>query len=650
VKRLIQVFLILTFLLAGGYAGAWYYGCMRLEQRLAQRDVNFSLGPNSEVTVSLKLDRGGVRFVGALQGEVGVEFDLRSVSSQSSVKLAGQHEVQTSTATITPAGEPLHYRVSVPMWGNSLTITADPFKDARYVMKVGDRTASLLLSGERYAAAVVFRSAALAYQREMQVIKLLAQPRRIADELAGLQISGVSTLRTEDNGSEIISGAISGGGIHWEIDAKEMLKVRSDLDCDFKYGSAFGKWLEMLPTQSSTPEDAQVAASMEVVRKVQAGLLEGGNFIMKGGFEVTLPASRLGLRENAPPGDTGFPVPPFTVLFDRFSFRLPFVFSRLMELNGSVQFLQGDGKPLLVDLRQRVAPLDIKRALEAFVKQDLYFSALKEARIDSERVTASSLRSLREVLSNQGLYVTIYSLYRSLADLYFAQAASNEMHLAVKTPSGGASLFELLGAQGKLRATAMLDSGVGIELNGERDGPDGWSSQVKVFKLVHIVRQLREPITVFAVRSGLATFLEPDQSTTSEQPVSDQEKEVLAFLFSEPLFDKIVAAVERIVQRVDSSPDSPEEIAVSIAQKGSAVTVNGKSTPEFLQEVTGLLQNEAQQLLREVLPQLEKVRQVKGGGAEQGQGLPPPPPSPPPSQLQDGSQQMEQEEQLHAVQ
>lgn len=640
-KRVIQAVIGFALLLTGGYAGAWYYGCMRLEQRLAQHEFNFSLGPQSEFTMSLTLDRGDARFIGALQGEVGVEFDLRSLSSQSSVKVGGQQEAQRSSVTLTPAGEPLHYRVTVPLWGNSLSITADPFKDARYDIKVGDRTASLLLSGGRYAGEIVFRQAALAYQREMQVFNLIAQPRRIADEVAGIQVSGTSALRTEDNGSELVSGEIKGGGIHWEIDAKETFKVRSDLDFDIKYGSAFGKWLEIFQPPSSPPEGAQVAAITEVVRKAQASLLVGGNFIMKGGFEVTLPANRLGLRDNAAAGNTGFPVPPFKVFFDRFSLRLPFVFSRLTELDGSVQFLQGDGRPLSVDLRQRVAPLDIKPAVDVFAKQDFLSSALKELDIDSERVTASSLKGLREVMSSQGLYVMLHSFMRSLPDLYFTKGSRNEIHLEVTTASGSANPFELLGAQGKLRATAMLDSGVGLELEGKRDGPDGWSGQVKVHKLVHVLRQLREPLTVFGLRAGLKTFLELDESTTSEEPASDQEKEALALLISDALFDKIVAAVERIVLKVDSSPDSTDEISVSIEQKGLAVAVNGKPAPEFLQDVTGVLQSEGEQLLGEVMPQLEKLRQVEEVGAGQEQA--------PPSQEQRDLVQIEPEHQLNAV-
>jgi hypothetical protein len=93
------------------------------------------------------MERSESRFIGLLQGAVGVEFQIQSISSTASVKLPDSKEPQHSKVLMTGGKEPLTLRVSVPIWGSSLSIDTAPFEDLRYDMQIAEKHVEVLYSG-----------------------------------------------------------------------------------------------------------------------------------------------------------------------------------------------------------------------------------------------------------------------------------------------------------------------------------------------------------------------------------------------------------------------------------------------------------------------------------------------------------------------
>jgi hypothetical protein len=607
-KRLISLLLVVLVLLAGAYGGVWYYGCMRLEGRLSKQDFSLAFGPDKSVAMTVKIDRGASRYTGWQRGELGVEFDVKSVSSTSSVRIPQQAAPQLSSAMLSAGEKPWLTRVSVPLWGKSLKFDVAPFKEARYEGKVADKSFVFFQSADAYHITLEFRNAQLALAREKQIDAIIADPKRIVDDVAGFDmVVKAQTLSAEDK-KVLVDGAVNGGGLHWSIGSDGMLTVRYDADSEIKYGPAF---FDFIGAQAVVPEGMgpEAGQRFDEFMKIQQALMADTSFISKGAVYITLPANRLGLRESAAASDTGFPVPPFEVKFDQFKFRFPFVLSRLTSVNGAIGFMWNGAKPLSVNLTQESDALDVQPALDQIIKVALDSPDLRQIGLDTTRITPTSLASLRELESAQGTFVLALSAAQALSKAYLSQNESNSLKLDVTTNSGNANVFELMGASATWNARSKLGNGFGVDLEGSADGAKSWKTTVTIYELVQLLRELRAPLMLFATRAGLATMFssEPGSGATNVK-VNPQEKEVLNFLFSEELFEELLAALARVLRLVDQTPDSTSDLKLIVEGRGADVSINGKKVEELQQAIMPAVMQEIQPLWAKLSPRLTALQ------------------------------------------
>jgi hypothetical protein len=609
-KRLTSLLLVVFVLLGGAYGGLWYYGCMQLDERLAKKDFSFAFGPDKDVAMTVKIDRGPSRYTGWQRGELGVEFDVKSVSSTSSVKMPQQAPPQLSSATVTSGEKPWVTRVSVPLWGSSLKFDVAPFKEARYETKIADNSYVFLQSADAYRMTVEFRDAQIALSREKQIDAMIADPKRIFEDVAGFDLVTKAQTLDAETKKVLVEGAINGGGLHWTIGSDGMLNVRYDADSEIKYGPAF---FDFIGAQAVVPAgmSPDVTQRFDGFMKIQQALMSGSSFISKGAVQVTLPANRVGLRESAAASDTGFPVAPFEVKFDRFKFRLPFVWSRLTVVDGTVGFMWNGAKPIAVNLTQESDALDVQPAVDEIMKVALDTPEFQKRGLDTARVTPSSLVSFKEVESDQGAFVLVQSSVRALSSVFFSQKASSALKVDVKTSSGNANVFELMGASAAWTARAKLGNGFGAELEGSADGAKSWKTTITIYELVQLLRELKAPLTLFGVRAGLSTFFQSagDSGITNE-PVNPKEKELLAFFFSDELFEDLLAALGRVLRVVDQTPDSTNELKLLLEGRGADLSINGKRAEELQQALMPVVMQEVQALQSKFEPRLSTLRLV----------------------------------------
>jgi hypothetical protein len=591
---------------------------MRLDEKLSKNDFAFTFGPDKAVTLSTKIERGPSRFIGWERAALGVEFELRNASGTSSVKLPKQDAPQVSTFSFSSGEKPLVYRVSVPLWGSSLTLDVSAFNEARYEGKVADKSFALLQSAEASRATLEFRDAQLAFSREKQIDAMFADPKRIVDEVAGVGVVFKGKVLSAHNKAEVFDVAANGGGFHWAIGADEMLNVRYDLDTEFKYGPAFADFLGMNAGVSSVTTPGQPEGFSAAVQKIQQSLMTGASFVTKGALQVTLPAHRVGLRESAAAIDPGFPVPPFEVTFEGFKFRLPFLLSSLMSLDGTLGFMLNSARPIAVNITQEVDALDLQSAVDSLIKVGLESPQFKNLSIDTSRSTPSSLTSLSEIASAQGAFVLVQSSIQALSRAYFSQKAHNALQIEVKTGSGNANVFELMGAEAAWTAHSKLDNGFGWELDGSAEGAKSWKTSVTIHELSKLLRELRAPLMLFGARSALATFFAADGASGLETgATAQQEKELLAFLFSDELFDDLMAALAQVLRVVDQTPDSTNDLKVFLEGSGSDLIINGKKSEEFAQAMTPIVMQEVQALQAKLEPRLAILRVAQQSGPQQ---------------------------------
>ncbi len=622
-KRSISLLLVVLVLLGGTYGGLWYYGCMRLDERLSKKDFSFAFGPDKDVAMTVKIDRGPSRYIGWQRGELGVEFDVKSVSSTSSVKMPQQTAPQLSSAIMSAGDKPWVTKVSVPLWGSSLRFDVAPFKEARHETKVADKSFAFLQSAEAGRMTIEFRDAQLALSREKQIDAMIADPKRIVDDVAGFDlVSKTQVLNAEDK-KVLMEGTVNGGGLHWTIGSDGMLSVRYDADSEINYGPGF---FDLIGAQAVVPEGVDPEAAqrfegfMKGIMKIQQALMAGSSFVSKGAVEVTLPANRIGLRDSAAASDTGFPVPPFEVKFDRLKFRLPFVWSSLTSVDGTVGFMWNGAKPIAVNLTQEADALDVQPALDELLKVAQGTPEFQNLGLDMARVTPSSLVSLKEVESEQGAFVLAQSAVRALSKAYFSQKVNSALKVDVKTNSGNANVFELMGAPATWNARTKLGNGFGVELDGSADGAKSWKTTLTIYELLQLLRELRAPLMLFGARAGLATFFSSDQVSGTTNP---QEKELLAFFFSDELFEDLLAALGRVLRVVDQTPDSTSDLKLLLEGSGSDVSINGKKAEELQQALMPVVMQEVQALQSKLEPRLSELRLAAQQAVSVGESVEP---------------------------
>ncbi len=614
-KRLISLLLLVFVVLGGGYLGLWYYGCMRLEKKLSKSEFNLAFGPDKAVTMVLKLDRTPARYVGWQRGAVGVEFGLKSGSSTASVQLPQHNERQVQTMSFSAGEKPLVSRVSVPFWGSSLTLEAEPFDELRYDSKMGGLELAMLQSGDAYRVRFDFRDTQLALTREKQIDAIIADPKRIVDDIAGVDlVFKGKTLNARDK-AVMVEGTFNGGGLHWTIGADGMLNVRYDLDMEAHYGPGFAEWFQIAPPNTGLPGVSE--EQIQRFQKLQQALIGGASFVTKGAIEVTLPANRVGLREQAAAADTGFPVPPLEIKFERFKFRFPFILSSLMSLDGTAGFMWKGAKPISIDISQDSDAQDVERVAESITKIALESPEFKAFGIDASRTTPNSLVSLNELVSEQGAYVLIRSSLQALSKAFFGHKAHSAVKVDVKTAAGNANVFELMGASATWAASAKLENGVGWELNGSAEGAKSWRSNVAIYELSKFLRELRAPLMMFAARSAIPLFVPGDGSAGLKTgATAQQEKEFLEFVFSDELFEDLLAALGRVLRVIDQTPDSASDLNLLVEGSAVDLSINGMRIQQLEQALSAVVKQEVQALLSKLQPRLASLKVVQQADPE----------------------------------
>lgn len=591
------------------YAGVWYYGCVRLDQRLSRREFSWVLGPNKDVAVHVEMKRGDSHFVGWLQGAVGVEFQIQSISSTASIKLPDSKEPQHSKTVMIPGKAPLMLRVSVPIWGNSLSIDTAAFEDLHYEMQMGEKRIEVLHSADAGKTTIEFARSAFALQRERDVDAMIADPKVILDTVSGFQFAIKARMLNAGDRAEVMKVSCNGGGIHWSIGADGMLNLSYDLDAEFRYGPGFASWLDI--AQIPVREESQSLSSQfrEIFVKAQQEILVDTPFITRGTVRASLPANRLGLREMAAAEDTGFPVPPFEVSFDDFTLRAPILLMGLTSLDGTVSFMRGTGKPISVDLRQKREGFGLERLLTKLLPLARTSPPFSTKEVDIDKDTLASIETVEELLSSQGAFVSVVSTIRALAQNFYDRSASNTLKFALTTGSGNANVFELMGAKGALDFKSAYDNGFGFGLKGSMNGIVSWSGSLEVQKPVEFVRTVREPLSLFLGRAFLSTFFLPEPTEGPREPAAqEREKKMLKLFFSDDVFNKALGALEAVVRQVDQSPESSDELRIELAGSASDVRVNGKTLQEFSESLERTFKTEGERLKAELEPQFEALR------------------------------------------
>jgi hypothetical protein len=111
---------------------------------------------------------------------------------------------------------------------------------------------------------------------------------------------------------------------------------------------------------------------------------------------------------------------------------------------------------------------------------------------------------------------------------------------------------------------------------------------------------------LFGARSGLATFFQSNDSSESVQGEALQkQKQFLTFLFSDELFEDLLAALGRVLRVVDQTPDSTSDLNFLLEGSGSDLQINGKSAQELQQAISSVAMQEVQALEAKFKPQAE---------------------------------------------
>jgi hypothetical protein len=276
-----------------------------------------------------------------------------------------------------------------------------------------------------------------------------------------------------------------------------------------------------------------------------------------------------------------------------------------------------EAKPIALDITQETEAVDLQKAADSIIKVVLESPQFKGRTIDTSRVAPSSLVSFKELESDQGSFVLLRSSIEALSRAYFGQKGRFALNVNVKTSSGNANVFELMGAVATWATSLKLGNGFGWELKGSADGAKSWKTDVAIYELSKLLREFRAPLMLFGARSGLATFFQSNDSSESVQGEALQkQKQFLTFLFSDELFEDLLAALGRVLRVVDQTPDSTSDLNFLLEGSGSDLQINGKSAQELQQAISSVAMQEVQALEAKFKPQLAVLQAAQQVEAE----------------------------------
>jgi hypothetical protein len=307
---------------------------------------------------------------------------------------------------------PLTLRVSVPIWGSSLSIDTAPFEDLRYDMQIAEKHVEVLYSGGAGKTTIEFARSAFALQRERDIDAMIADSKLIIDTVSGFQLAFNARMLNAGDHAEVMKVASNGGGIHWSIGPDGMFNLKYDLDTEVRYGPGFASWVALFEAPRSDEPQDLASQFRAIFSKAQQEILTEMSFVTRGTVRASLPANRLGLREMAAAEDTGFPVPPFEISFENFTLGTPFILMGLTSLDGTVSFMRGAGKPISVDMRQHSEGVGLERLLTKLLPLARNFPPFSNKEVDLAQDTLQSIETIEELLSSQGAFVMIVSSIR----------------------------------------------------------------------------------------------------------------------------------------------------------------------------------------------------------------------------------------------
>lgn len=608
----IKLLVLLIIVLGGLYAGAWYMSC----ENIAKNFIPYKLAINNNfLELSTNYDIESLGYSGFLQGQAKYSMKLKKVLIEYSFKNTSVSNSQKLSVEISPANGDVTYEIGGPVFGSTVT-----FSQGGSGLVFQDNKLNGNTFWKNYSKATLqdltfgLSSSKFLFQREgfskfdASKASLLSLVQSINS--IGLGSTNVKMMSSPDS-EPIAEIQAKNSNISWRIDADEMFSIDTVSDYEAKYGSEYLTAVSQ-GLQSSEQDEEKRAISLAVQK-----LMFGGNskFIAKGGVSVKFPASVIGLSDKAFSVAQGLPA--FSVLFNNLQIQSPFVFSANQNINGSIEYLTGEGKPLHIDLNDKTDGVSLDNTItETFnlIKNNPKFAS---EHVDFSITEPSQLTSFTQLEGSQGALIMVLTAARGLSKFY-EFPGQFDLKLDLKTDSGKINPLEMFGAESNLDLFTTLGKDSSLKAQAAMKGFKEGKVSFSFTKPESFLKIFIPTFKVFIARSTLATFFKPteegEKNDEEVTPESEKEKKVIAFLFSEKFESVVINFISNSLKFIDNDLSSADIIETNLEIGPKGPLVNGKTSAQMAVEGQEFLKGQAKifkEAVREDLVQIDPDLMVK---------------------------------------
>lgn len=597
-----KIFAALIVVIILAYSALWYFSCKWLEDRIPKEEFTFSYGKDSEHTLKGLVVIDNVSYSGILSGHASIKFNIKSISYEF---ISKDPALKPTKSTVEPNNSSFIYVVSAPLYGNTLKWAIPDLGEIKNSLEISPgnfmNTYSKFSGG---GLRVFLYDNKFLLFRKPWTKEDFSNSKQIFSWFSGFELlPGESSFSFEGSPEPMIQGKVGPSIVNWDFKEPNMLHIVSNLDIAGEYGKSF--FSEMLKMGQNLPNPEKRVPideeTLTIIKKVESILLDGANkFLLKGGMEVYFPYDLDTVKNSIQ--QQGSP-PAFSAHLNNFSIQFPYFFTAKRDINGFIDFMRGDGKPLKSELHIYTDPFPVySRAIE-ILKQIPAPVLSKFPEIDFSKKDPRDLHNFEEFNATQGMYVLTMAALKAYDSLISAPPLDFDFKFNTHTNSGVINPIEFLGAKSELFLETIFGQGFSIKAKATASGITKWSANLTITNVRKLLEELSTMLRIGLVHAFL-NFGKKDN-----RPSEEIQGKIIQFIFSDEFEKQMIDTLVRVVTVLDQNPNTANETEFSIEGAVRNIMINGQDFEQFKNTHQKFIEEEFKKFFVYVQSELSKFDQ-----------------------------------------